>query len=149
MKIFLLAILVLLFIQRIKKIPEMLSKKKYIDKINKALDDLSKKKKSEIPEEALQMTKGVTIGLCWLIVIILSLFYIGVGVYINIPLIMVLSAIEVVFTILFTKDSASEINTILDGEGRNIKFRRYTFLVNIILDYVYYTLAIYYLIQMF
>ncbi len=142
MKILLLTVLFILLISRIKGTPSMLSKKIYMQKMQKAID---KQKESTNGEELSDTYKGAAILIVLLLELFLIIFYTVLGTKIGTTLFMVLSALQVttcIYTVL------KQVNgKVFSQNIEDFKFYRWYFLFNVILDYVYYPMAIYVLLK--
>ena len=144
MKIIALTILIILLFCRIKNTPTLLSKKLYMKKMQKAIDK-NQKALENMNKEQQEVSQSVTVIFIWLIEILFSIFYIVLGTKLGTPYMLVLSALQV-FTCLYS--GFKNANTSLFSKNiEDFKFYRWYFLFNVILDYVYYPLAIYMLLM--
>lgn len=140
MKIFLLAVSFLLFFYRIKETPSMLSKSLYRKKIQKALD----KQDSNISKEIGEICKGIAILLALLLEILFVIFYIVLGNKLGCIYMIVLSALQAVTCFYSTLKILK--GKIFSQDVEDYKFYRLFFLFNVVLDYMYYPVAIYMLL---
>lgn len=146
MKIFLLAITILLLLTRIKNTPRNLSKKIFDDK---NLELYEKNKINYLDDK--EMHK-IVFGVTWIISIVIYVFlvwyYIMIGSQ-GSSLLFILSGVQV-FTVFITmKYDVEIIDRMIKNfdDYQGFKFYKWHYLFNLILDYVYYPLAIYTLIS--
>lgn len=141
MKIFLLVVLFILLINRIKNTPSMLSKTLYMKKMQKAID---KQKDANIDKEIEGAVKGAAILFALLLETLFVIFYIVLGNKIGGTFIIVLSALQVVTCFYSTGKIFS--GKVFSHNIEDFKFYRLYFLFNVALDYVYYPVAIHMLL---
>lgn len=138
MIVFLLCCLVLLFISRVKETPSMLSEKRYYEKTREIIKN-NEEFLNNIPvEKGLYVEKLTKIAM-YLYSFILILIYAAIGKSISSPYINYLSFIQIC-TVVITMRLQRNVNPIslyID----DFRFYRWYFLLNVILDYVYYPLA--------
>lgn len=144
MKIFLLLMIVILFVLRVKHTPRMLSKKKYLATIKESLDKLEDQFK-EYSDERVEITKMVSLLFGAIVQIAVGIVYIMIGARINVTYFTILTLAQLL-TVAYTSVSQLKMN-IFDPVVENHKFRRWYFLFNVVLDYIYYPLAFYLLIK--
>ena len=144
MKIIALTILIILLFCRIKNTPTLLSKKLYMKKMQKAIDK-NQKALENTNKEQQEVSQSVAVIFIWLVEILFSIFYIVLGTKLGTPYMLVLSALQV-FTCFYS--GFKNANTSIFSKNiEDFKFYRWYFLFNVILDYVYYPLAIYMLLM--
>lgn len=144
MKIIALTILIILLFCRIKNTPTLLSKKLYMKKMQKAIDK-NQKALENVDEEQKKASQLVAVIFLWLFEILFSIFYIILGTKLGTAYMLVLSALQV-FTCLYS--GIKQVNTSIFSKNiEDFKFYRWYFLFNVILDYVYYPVAIYMLLM--
>lgn len=145
MKLILLATTFILFGYRIKHTPTALSRKlwrkdreKLLEKNKNALDGKTKDDK--------YTHIGCAALLSWFISLLCSVYYIMIGCRFPKTPMFWMSAIQVVTIFIAWKNSLKEMATLLeDPNDKDFKFWYRMF--NVILDYVYYPMAIYMLVQ--
>lgn len=145
MKIFLLSLTILFFILRIKGMPKLLSKRKYIELIQKNLDKTKVNFDSDRPEKEIEIIKYITIILVFTLQCLTGLYYILIGTKIGVLYFTVLTVIQILTVI---ETSRKQLN--MKAFSQNIedhKFHRWYFMFNIVLDLVYYPLAMYLLLR--
>jgi len=140
MNIILLAVTFLLLYSRIKNTPRLLNKKAYIE--------FTQKQYLSTKETLLGLDKeaqGFTLFTCYIVLtifaILLFIYYILVGRAVGNSLFLVLSAVQVA-TIIPSFFHALSVDY-LNPDIEKIKFHRWWFLFNIVIDYIYYLGAIY------
>lgn len=142
MKILALVILILLLLHRIKTTPSNLSKKIWMERLEKSKDKL---KQTEIP--ITDEMKNASLLIVLLMELFLIIFYAILGCSIGTTLFIILSALQITTCILTTKNCIKDFNHIFDSEANDNQFQRWFFLLNVILDYIYYPMAIYMLLK--
>ena len=143
MKILTLTIIFLLFASRIKNTPTSLSKTLWLKKIQKSINKQKKdnKNKTKEDEEAL---KGGAMIICLLIELFFIIFYIILGTKIGTPKFVLLSAMQVATCIWALFSTFGEIDVLLTSDNIcDFKFHRWFNLINVVIDYIYYPMAIY------
>ena len=145
MKIFLLVVTILLLINRIKTTPQQLSEKLYKEKLQVALDGLKTQKIDGVSDEDMKslMQGAFNIILFFATLFMLAYYAIVVGRFPDNTMMLVLSVAQIVTVILTYRMNSSVKIVDANIDDNNHKFRRWYFLFNIILDYVYYPFAIY------
>ena len=144
MKILALTILFILLFFRIKGTPSALSKTLWRNKMLKTLDKNKETFNGNLPSDAFQ---GGVVLLAFFIELFLVIFYIVLGSSIGTTEFIILSALQV-FTCFW--NFGTEIMEFKAAFSYNIddhKFHRFKLLFNLILDYIYYPLAIYMLLK--
>ena len=146
MKVIALVILVLLLLYRIKTTPSNLSKRIWIKRLRKSKDNL-KNKQTEVP--LTDAIKGATLLIVLLFELFLIIFYAALGCSIGTTTFIVLSALQIITCIWATKNCLKDFEYAFDfdGEVNDRQFYRWFFLLNVVLDYIYYPLAIYMLLK--
>ena len=145
MKVFLLVVTILLLISRIKSTPKMLSKTIYRAKTIEALD--KQKKTFESYEGNVEELKGGAILAIILIEIFFAIYYLVVGNrFSNDTTMLVLSALQIVTVFVNLKKNLNK-DIIFSQNVEDYKFYRFIFLFNVVLDYVYYPMTIYMLLN--
>lgn len=150
MKVFLLAVTILLLINRIGSTPRMLSETLYknstqqaIDKAKKKIEDVDEVNKEDI----LKITQVIVVAFACLYSMLIIIYYILVGNRFSSNAIMlILTALQIVTMFIGAKMSLREFNFVDLDNTNNNKFHRFWFLFNVLLDYVYYPMTIYLLL---
>lgn len=144
MKILTLTILFILLFLRIKGTPSALSKTLWRNKMLKSLEKNKEIFNGNPPSDAFQ---GGMILFTLFIELFIIIFYIALGSSIGTTEFIILSALQV-FTCFW--NFGTEISEFKSAFSYNIddhKFHRFKLLFNVILDYIYYPLAIYMLLK--
>ena len=142
MKILALTILFILMFFRIKGTPSALSKTLWRKRMIK---QLAKNKENNNGEPLSDAMQGVLIVL--FMDLFLIIFYIVLGNKIGTTEFIVMSALQV-FTCFWSLGvNLSEIKTAFSYNIEDFKFHRFQLLFNVVLDYIYYPLAIYMLLK--
>ena len=150
MKVFLLAVTILLLINRIRSTPRMLNKTLYknntqqaIDKAKKKIEDVDEINKEDI----LKITQVIVVVFAWLYSMLIIIYYILIGNRFSSNAVMlILTALQIVTMFIGTKMSLRDFNFVDLDNVNNNKFHRFWFLFNVLLDYVYYPMTIYLLL---
>lgn len=144
MKIFLLAITILLLISRIKSTPRMLSKTLYRVNLSKALDKQKKLLESK-DESYVTVLHGVSAVTVLLLQALIIAYYLLVGNrFHSNTMMLILTALQIV-TVFIT--CGKQLNKKLFSLNiDDHKFHRFYFLFNVVLDYIYYPMTIYLLV---
>lgn len=144
MKIFLLLIITVLFILRVKGTPRMLSRKMYMKKIGDSIgknEDTFKK----FSENEIKLLKEISLVFVAILQVLLAIVYITIGSKVNVLYFTILTLLQLL-TIIYT--SVAQLNMkAFSANLEDHKFHRWYFLFNVILDYIYYPLAFYLLIK--
>ena len=144
MKILALAMLFILLFFRIKSTPSALSKTLWRNKTLKTIEKNKESFNGNLPSDAFQ--GGIFLFLLF-IELFFIIFYIMLGSSIGTTEFIILSALQV-FTCFW--NFGTEISEFKNAFSYNIddhKFHRFRFLFNLILDYIYYLMAIYMLLK--
>lgn len=144
MKVIVLVILVLLLLHRIKTTPSNLSKRVWMKRLRKSKDNL-KAKQNEVPMT--DTIKGATLLIVLLFELFLVIFYAVLGCSIGTTTFIVLSVLQIITCICATKNCLKDFEHAFDDEIDDKRFYRWFFLLNVVLDYIYYPLAIYMLLK--
>ena len=139
MKIFLLVITILFLFHRIKSTPRMLSKKLYLENASK-LTNKAKEIKSVRTEDEMKIIQGLTLIIDLLFVIFCIIYYFIIGCKFDTTMAL-LSAIQIITMLINLRD----LRLVVDID--KYEFRRWYFLFNVILDYIYYPMTIYLLLN--
>lgn len=144
MKIFLLLIITVLFILRIKGTPRMLSRKVYMKKIG---DSIGKNKDTfkKFSEKEIKLLKEISLVFVAFLQVMLAIVYIAIGSRINITYFTILTLLQLL-TVIYTSVTQLSMKA-FSAKLEDHKFNRWYFLFNVILDYIYYPLAFYLLIK--
>lgn len=140
MNTFLLFITIGLLLLRIKNMPSMLSKDKYYKK----LEDNSDKAKQGLKFYNSDLSDKIFNISTWLVIILyglISIYYVVIGTYINNFTFSILTLLQLGTVIV----NCSRQKLTLNIEDH--VFHRWLFLVNVVLDIIYYPAAIYLLIK--
>ena len=144
MKILALTILFILMFFRIKGTPSALSKTLWRKKMIKQLAKNKENNNGEPPSNAAQ---GTAIMIMLFMELFLIIFYIVLGNKIGTTEFIVMSALQVLTCIWSLSISMSEIKTAFSYDIEDFKFHRFYTLFKLVLDYIYYPLAIYMLLK--
>lgn len=152
MKVFLLAVTILLLINRIRSTPRMLSRILYenstqqsIDKVRKQIDDI---KTISNKEDVLKLVQCIVVVLAWLYSMLIIIYYILIGNrFPSNAVMLILTALQIVTMFIGTKMSIKEFDFVNIDNMSNKKFHRSWFLFNVMLDYIYYPMTIYLLLN--
>ncbi len=144
MKIIALTILIILLFCRIKNTPAMLSKKLYMNKMQKCIDK-NKESLKDMDEERQELVKAISLIFVWILEILFVIFYIVLGTKLGTTYMLVLSALQV-FTCFYSCTKQANMS-LFSQNVEDFKFYRWYFLFNVILDYMYYPVAIYMLLM--
>lgn len=148
MKIFLLVVTSLFFINRIKATPQQLSEKLYKKNLHKALVDLKNQKIDGVSEEDMNTIMQGAFNVILFIFSLLTIVYYAIiaGRFPDNTMLLVLSVAQIV-TVILTYRMNAGINIVeADIDDKHHKFHRWYFLFNIIVDYAYYPYVIYMLL---
>lgn len=144
MRIFLLAITILLLISRIKSTPRMLSKTLYYAKLSKILDN-NKKAEEGKDENIITIVHSISMAITLLVEALMIVYYLLVGNrFLSNTVILILTALQIV-TVFITCRKHLNVNA-FSQNIEDYKFYRFYFLFNVVLDYIYYPMVIYLLI---
>ena len=152
MKIFLLIMLILLFLKRIKDTPKALSYRVCEDKLVKSLkesDDIIKELKlKSIKEFGTTIVCDIVFVISYIFIIILYVLFITtyslVGTKLESTYLLIMSAIQIILTLYGMKISFGK--ELYSTKFEDYKFRRTYNLLNVIVDYMYYPVAIWMLL---
>lgn len=147
MKVFLLAVTILLLISRIKSTPRALSKTLYennlqnnMTKFKKQIDDIETMSDKNT---VLQVTQYIIAVLVWLYSLLIIVYYIIIGNRFQThTMMLILTALQIVMMFISTKRTIKEFDLVNIDNMNNITFHRSWFLFNMILDYIYYPMTI-------
>lgn len=147
MKVFLLAVTILLLISRIKSTPRMLSKTLYeanlqksATKLKKQIDDIET---TSDKNTVLQITQYIIVALVWLYSLLIVIYYILVGNRFQTnTMMLMLTALQIVTMFISTRNTVKEFDLTNIESMNNVQFRRFWLLFNMILDYIYYPMTI-------
>lgn len=144
MNIFLLLIVTVLFILRIKSTPRMLSRKAYLKNIQESIDK-NKETFKKFTEKETKLLKEISLVFVSILQIALAIIYMSIGAKVNITYFTILTLFQLL-TVIYT--SVKQLNMkAFSTDLEDHKFHRWYFLFNVILDYIYYPLAFYLLIK--
>ena len=144
MKILLLTITILLLIHRIKSTPRMLSKTIYLINLSKNLDNLKNQKK-DTSDDYFTLAHIISIGVTIFIQALIILYYLLIGNrFLSNTMMLILTALQIV-TVFITCEKQIKFKEV-SFNIEDYKFHRFYFLFNVVLDYIYYPMAIYLLI---
>ena len=144
MKILALTILFILLFFRIKGTPNTLSKTLWRNKMMKSIEKMKVAYNNNPPSDDYQ---GGVVLLTFLIELFLVIFYIVLGSSIGTTEFIILSALQVFTCFWNFGTEISEFKTAFSYNIDDYKFHRFKCLFNLILDYIYYPLAIYMLLK--
>ena len=144
MKILALTILFILMFFRIKGTPSALSKTLWRKRMIKQLAKNKENNNGKPPSDTLQ---GASILIVFFTELFLIIFYIVLGNKIGTTEFIIMSALQV-FTCLWSFSvNLSEFKTAFSYNIEKFKFHRFQLLFNVVLDYIYYSWAIYMLLK--
>lgn len=145
MKIFLLTLTVILLFYRIKHMPMMLSKTRYMKFIQETIDRNKKSFGSIGDKKEQELLKLIALVGVFIFECLTSLYYILLGSHIGILYFIILTVLQLLTVI---ETCRKQLNMkIFSLDIADFKFYRFYFLFNVILDAVYYPLAIYLLLK--
>ena len=147
MKVFLLAVTILLLINRIRSTPRMLSKTLYendaqksIDKVRKQIDNI---KTTLDKETVLKVVQYTTVAIAWLYSTFIVIYYILIGNrFQSNTAMLILTSLQIVTMLIGTRMAIKNFDFVNLENMNNKKFHRSWFLFNVILDYIYYPMTI-------
>lgn len=147
MKVFLLAVTILLLICRIKSTPRALSKTLYENNLQKNVVKLSKQiddiETTSDKNTVLQVTQYIVAILVWLYSLLIIVYYILIGNRFQThTMMLILTALQIVTVFISTKRTIKEFDLVNIENMNNVTFHRSWFLFNMILDYIYYPMTI-------
>lgn len=153
MKIFLLVMVILLFLNRIKNTPSALSYRVYEKKLIKSLkkfdDTMKENKLKSIKEFGSTTPVNVTIFIAYIFVVITYVLFITTYAFIGTKLgstyLLIMSAIQIILTLYGMKISFEK--ELYSTKFEDYKFHRIYNLINVIVDYLYYPVAIWMLFK--
>lgn len=143
MKVMALTILLVMFFWRIKNTPAMLSKEKYEEKIQKLID--KNKESLDNLGDYQEIAKSIAIVTVWVLQLLFIIFYIMLGTKLNTTYMMILSSLQV-FTCVYSTLKQANMSA-FSKDIEDFPFYRWYCLFNVILDYMYYPVAIYMLLM--
>ena len=145
MTIFLVTITVILFILRLRSTPKMISKKAYMRRMQEIIkkNQLSFEKIKD--EKVIELAKISAIVFIVVIKCLLGLYYIILGTHIGLLYFTILTVLQILTIIETCKRQLNMKAFSLDIT--DFKFYRWYFLFNVLLDLIYYPLAIYLLLK--
>lgn len=144
MKILALTILFILLFFRIKGTPSALSKTLWRNKMLKSLEKNKESFSGNPPSDAFQ---GGVIIFAFLVELFMVIFYIALGSSIGTTEFVILSALQVFTCFWNFGTEILEFKAVFSYNIDDHKFHRFKLLFNVILDYIYYPLAIYMLLK--
>lgn len=147
MKVFLLAVTILLLIGRVKSTPRTLSRTLYesnlqknVAKLKKQIDDIETMSDKNT---VLQITQYIIVALVWLYSLLIIIYYILIGNRFQTnTMMLMLTALQIVTIFISTRNIVKEFDLTNIENMNNSQFRRSWLLFNIILDYIYYPMTI-------
>lgn len=141
-----LLILYLLY-KRIKSMPYMLDEKKYMERQKENLDKMQVALKDVrvFGNDYYNTTIKGCMVLCALVETFMIIFYFLLGVELGNPFFAVLSSLEVGTCIMNYKIEVFD-DKMFEFDFKNVRYHKYWILFNIVLDYVYYFMALYLLL---
>lgn len=147
MKVFLLAVTILLLICRIKSTPRALSKTLYENNLQKNVAKLSKQiddiETTSDKNTVLQVTQYIVAILVWLYSLLIIVYYILIGNRFQThTMMLILTALQIVTVFISAKRTIKEFDLVNIENMNNVTFHRSWFLFNMILDYIYYPMTI-------
>lgn len=140
MKVFLLAVLIIMLFYSVKHTPTSLSKKRHDSMIKTDIKRLKKKKES-MSDDEWNIAKLITIIMTLILYDLFALIYILVWVELDNKYIFVLSSLQIVTVLCHIKEFLC-VKDVLSLNIEDYKFHRFWRLFNTILDYIYYPAAI-------
>ena len=144
MKILALTIIFILLLFRIKSTPSALSKTLWRREMMKSIEKQKVANNDNPPSDEFQ---GCVVLLTFFIELFIVIFYIALGSSIGTTEFIILSALQV-FTCFWNFGAEiTEFKTAFSYDIDDHKFHRFRLLFNLILDYIYYPLAIYMLLK--
>ena len=144
MKTFLLIMTILLLINRISSTPRNISEKLYGEYIRKEIKTMANifSKKDESEMESLKFFTQIFVIIVYMF---LGLYYLHIGTSFSNKILYFMSVLQVATVLLnFWKEFNYEL---FSTNPEDYKFNRFYKLFNVILDYIYYPMVIYMLLQ--
>lgn len=147
MKLILLVATFILLADRIKNTPSQLSYKIWRAKMQQLLDKNSKTYK-KLEENGTKSTAiGCTVVISWIFYILLIIYYLLIGYRFSATPLFILSAIQIITVLTNWKYEVSKYDVLFNNDINSHEFRRWWKLFNVILDYIYYLMAIWMLLK--
>ena len=146
MKIIVLAILFVLLFRRIKNTPDIFKgvfDKNYWRNRTKEIVFNYKENLGWYGESS----KAIISIVVYLIYLFLAVFYLLLGIKINTQIFTILSAVQIFLVLCNIYCTYHVISVIFDEKFNDLKTGRFSSIINMIVDYVYYIMAIYLLIK--
>ena len=146
MKIIALAILFVLLFRRIKNTPDVFKgifDKNYWRNRAKEIVFNYKEKLGWYGENS----KAIISIVAYLIYLFLAIFYLLLGIKINTQIFTILSAVQIFLVLCNIYYTYHIVSVIFDEKFNDLKTGRFSSIINMIVDYVYYIMAIYLLIK--
>lgn len=146
MKIIALAILFILLFRRIKSTPDVFKgivDKKYWENYGK---DIVYKYKENLGWYG-ESSKAIISIVMYLIYLFLAVFYLLLGIKINTQIFTILSAVQIFLILCNIYYTYHIVSIVFDEKFDEIKTNRFSNIINMVLDYIYYLMAIYLLIK--
>jgi hypothetical protein len=140
MKTFLLFVTIGLLLYRIIKTPSMLNEKIYYEDLEKSIEKTQQNLRFFNQDFA---DKVFNIS-AWVVIItygLVGIYYVTIGTYMNITSFSILTLLQLVTVIINSYKQKFSLN-IADQA-----FHKWLFLINVVLDYIYYPYAIYLLVR--
>lgn len=138
-------ILLLLFAFTIKTLPRHFSKQKWEKEIEKTLEKLKNQgKESGIPSSTVILASVILVGL---FDVFLVIFYTHLGTISNNIFFTILSLLEIITCVWNFKTDLDDFQLDLSMDINDYKYHKVQFILNSILDLIYYPMAIYFVLR--
>ena len=138
-------ILLLLFAFTIKTSPRHFSKQKWEKEIEKTLEKLKNQgKESGIPSSTVILASVILVGL---FDVFLVIFYTHLGTISNNIFFTILSLLEIITCVWNFKTDLDDFQLDLSMDINDYKYHKVQFILNSILDLIYYPMAIYFVLR--
>ena len=145
MRIFLLTLTVILLFYRIKHIPRQLSKKKYMKIVQSGIEKNKKSFEKLNGEKDQELMKIAAIVVVLIFECLVALYYILLGSYVSFTYFTILTVLQLLTVVETCRRQLNMKAFSINIE--DYKFYRWYFLFNVVLDLIYYPVAIYLLVK--
>ena len=125
----------------------MLSKTLYMKRLQKNIDNNKKTLAQYDDSTTKEAIKGAAIIFVWLLEIFLSIFYLILGTKLGGTYMIILSALQVLTCICSPIIQMRDMKNLFSENIEDYKFYRLWFLFNVVIDYMYYPVAIWMLLK--
>lgn len=141
MNILLLAFVIILFLSRIKNTPKYLSEDKWKEQLQQTLDQLN-----TYDKEHRDLTQCASMLTYFIVNIVFIIVYILIGLKIGTTLVLLLSAFQIVTVLWDIPEALKVLAAQPTSTVAEFKYHELQRVLNVLLDYIYYPIVLYYLI---